>query len=163
MYFKYALAGGLPDDDPEGLQVCRDLQKKIGKNKDAHILCKPHFSDIEINALLRASKIILQKSWKEGFGLTVSEALWKSKPVIGGNTGGIPLQIINGKNGFLVNSVEEAVQKTKYLLKNPQKAEEMGKNGKEHVRQNFIITKHLLNHLNLYLNLETIPAKTVKL
>jgi trehalose synthase len=157
------LAGGLPHDDPEGLQVCKDLQKKIGKNRDAHILCKPHFSDLEINALQRASKIILQKSWKEGFGLTISEALWKSKPVIGGNTGGIPLQIINGKTGFLVNSVEEAAEKTKYLLKNPQKAEEMGKNGKEHVRQNFIITKQVMNHLILYLKLETIPAKIVQI
>lgn len=157
------LVGGLADDDPEGLQVCKDLQNKIGKNRDANILCKPHFSDLEINALQRASKIILQKSWKEGFGLTVSEALWKSKPVIGGNTGGIPLQIIDGKNGFLVNSVEEAAQKTKYLLRNPQKAEEMGKNGKEHIRQNFIITKQVMNHLILYLTLETIPAKLVQI
>jgi trehalose synthase len=157
------LAGGLAHDDPEGLQVCQDLQKSIGKNRDVHILCKEHFSDLEINALQRASKIILQKSWKEGFGLTVSEALWKSKPVIGGNTGGIPQQIIDGENGFLVNTVQEAARKTKYLLRNPEKAEEMGIKGKEHVRKNFIITKQVMNHLLLYLTLETIPGKLVQI
>ncbi len=157
------LAGGLAHDDPEGLQVCQDLQKSIGKNRDVHILCKEHFSDLEINALQRASNIILQKSWKEGFGLTVSEALWKSKPVIGGNTGGIPQQIIDGENGFLVNTVQEASKKTKYLLRNPEKAEEMGKKGREHVRKNFIITKQVMNHLLLYLTLDTIPGKLVQI
>ena len=157
------LAGGLAHDDPEGLQVCQNLQKSIGKNSDVYILCKEHFSDLEINALQRASKIILQKSWKEGFGLTVSEALWKSKPVIGGNTGGIPQQIIDGETGFLVNNVQEAARKTKYLLRNPEKAEEMGKKGKEHVRKNFIITKQVMNHLLLYLTLDSIPGKLVQI
>jgi trehalose synthase len=157
------LAGGLAYDDPEGLQVCQDLQKSIGKNSDVYILCKEHFSDLEINALQRASKIILQKSWKEGFGLTVSEALWKSKPVIGGNTGGIPQQITDGETGFLVNTVQEAAKKTKYLLRNPVKAEEMGKKGKEHVRKNFIITKQVMNHLLLYLTLDSIPGKLVQI
>jgi trehalose synthase len=157
------LARGLAHDDPEGLQVCQDLQNSIGKNRDVHILCKEHFSDLEINALQRASKIILQKSWKEGFGLTVSEALWKGKPVIGGNTGGIPQQIIDGENGFLVNTVQEAARKTKYLLRKPEKAKEMGNKGKEHVRRNFIITKQVMTHLLLHLTLETIPGKLVQI
>jgi trehalose synthase len=83
--------------------------------------------------------------------------------VIGGNTGGIPQQIIDGENGFLVNTVQEAARKTKYLLRNPEKAEEMGIKGKEHVRKNFIITKQVMNHLLLYLTLETIPGKLVQI
>jgi trehalose synthase len=100
---------------------------------------------------------------KEGFGLTVSEALWKEKPVLGGNTGGIPLQIINGVNGFLVNSINEAVERARFLLMNPLKAQEMGRAGREHVRKSFLVTRYVRDHLMLYLTLELIPKKLVQL
>lgn len=99
------LGGSLADDDPEGLEVHAKVLEAAQGRKDIHILLIPPFSDLEINALQRASTIVFQKSVKEGFGLTVAEALWKSKPVIAGATGGIPLQVKNGLTGFLVRTV----------------------------------------------------------
>ena len=92
---------------------------------------------------------MIQKSIKEGFGLTVTEALWKGKPVVAGNVGGIPLQLIDGKNGYLVNSIRECADRTVNLLKNPKLREEMGKFGVEHVRRNFLITRHLMDYIRL--------------
>ena len=157
------LAGGLASDDPEGQEVFQNVQKLAKGDRDAYILILPPESNFEINALQRASNIILQKSLKEGFGLTVSEALWKEKPVLGGNTGGIPLQIINGVNGFLVNSINEAVERARFLLMNPLKAQEMGRAGREHVRKSFLVTRYVRDHLMLYLTLELIPKKLVQL
>jgi len=157
------LAGGLASDDPEGQKVFQNVQRMVKGDPDAHILILPPEANLEINALQRSSKVVLQKSLKEGFALTVSEALWKERPVIGGNTGGIPLQIINGFNGFLVNSIEEAVERTRFLLRHPLKAQEMGKAGKEYVRKNFLITRHVRDYLMLYLTLELIPEKLIQL
>jgi len=109
--------------------------------------------DSEVSAFQRASDVALLKSIREGFGLSVTEALWKEVPVVGGNVGGIPLQVIDGETGFLVNTVEEAAEKTLYLLKNPEEAEEMGRKGKEHVKENFLITRHLKDYLKLFLRL----------
>ncbi|MHB8567016.1 MAG: glycosyltransferase [Nitrososphaerales archaeon] len=148
------LAGSLADDDPEGSEVHSKVAKAAEGRNDIHILLIPPFSDLEINAFQRASTIILQKSVKEGFGLTVSEALWKSKPVIAGATGGIPLQVRNGLTGFLVHSVEGAAYKMRYLLRNPEIASKMGENGREHVRQNFLITRHLTEYILMILSLE---------
>lgn len=159
---KLILAGGLASDDPEGQKVFQEVQSVSKGDEDIHLLVLPP-ADLDINALQRASDIILQKSLKEGFGLTVSEALWKEKPVIGGDTGGIPLQIINGMDGFLVNSIEEAADKVRFLIKNPKKAKQMGKIGKEHVRKNFLITRHVRDHLLMYLTLQLIPRKLVQL
>ncbi len=108
---------------------------------------------MEVNAFQRASDVALLKSIREGFGLTVTEALWKEVPAVGGNVGGIPLQIISDETGFLVNTVEEAAEKTLYLLKHTREAKEMGKKGKEHVKENFLITKHLKEYLKLFLSL----------
>jgi trehalose synthase len=105
--------------------------------------------DLEVNAFQRASNVILQMSIREGFGLTVSEGLWKSVPVVGRNVGGIPLQVINGSTGFLVNTTSEAAEITTYLLKNQEEAKKMGENGKEHVFRNFLITRHLKDYLRL--------------
>src|SRR5689334_13318368 len=102
-----------------------------------------------INALQRGAKIILQKSLKEGFGLTVAEALWKSKAVIGGNVGGIRLQVIDGETGFLVNTPQEAANRIEYLLQNPHIAKECGEKGKELVRQKFLITRELTDYLTV--------------
>lgn len=95
----------------------------------------------------------MQKSIREGFGLSVTEALWKGVPVVGGNVGGIPLQVIDGETGFLVNAVEEAAEKTSYLLKHPEEAKDMGEKGREHVLKNFLITRHLKDYLRLFINL----------
>ena len=95
---------------------------------------------------------IIQKSIREGFGLTVTEALWKEKPVVAGNVGGIPLQVIDGKNGYLINNINECSKRTIKLLKNPQLRGEMGKFGAEHVKKNFLITRELMDHIRLLKN-----------
>ncbi|MDH5713914.1 MAG: glycosyltransferase, partial [Candidatus Bathyarchaeota archaeon] len=108
---------------------------------------------LEVNAFQRATDVALLKSLREGFGMTVTEALWKEVPVVGGNVGGIPLQVIDGVTGFLVNTVGEAAEKTLYLLRNPEEAREMGEKGREHVLKNFLITKHLKDYLKLFVRL----------
>ena len=102
-----------------------------------------------INALQRAADVVLQKSTREGFGLTVTEAMWKGKPVIGGDTGGIRLQVINYHTGFLVNTPEGAALRIRYLFQQPDKIEEMGKKAKAFVRENFLMTRQLREYLTL--------------
>ncbi len=147
------LAGGFASDDPEGVEVYQECQRKAEGDEDIHILLLPPADEV-INALQRASTVILQKSKKEGFGLTVAEALWKGKPVIAGATGGIPLQVRNGLTGFLVRSVEGAAYKIRYLFRNPDFARKLGENGREHVRNNFLITRHLRDYLLIILAVE---------
>ena len=108
---------------------------------DIHILLLPPDAHKTINALQIISDIVLQKSLKEGFGLTVTEAMWKGKPVIGGNTGGIRLQVINHHTGFLVDTPDSAAQRIQQLLRDPEKLKEMGRKAKEYVRNNFLITR----------------------
>ena len=147
------LAGGTADDDPESAKVLSEVRDRAADNPDIHILLIPPGSDIEINALQRAATVIIQKSLKEGFGLTISEALWKSKPVVASAVGGIPLQIKNRFTGLLCYSVEGAAYALKQLLSNPEYANYLGKNGKEHVKQNFLITRHLKEYMLLFLAL----------
>jgi len=157
------LAGGVASDDPEGMGVYHEVMEKADGEEDIHVLLgSPPFSDIEINAFQRASTVIMQKSLKEGFGLVVSEGLWKGKPVIGGATGGIPLQIVNDVTGYLVHSVDGAAFKIANLLKNPELARRLGEDGKEHVRHNFLITRHLKDYLLIMLSLED-PSGTIRL
>ncbi len=144
------LAGGGATDDPEGEEVLREVRESAGDDHDIHILLLPPDAHLIINALQRASDIILQKSLKEGFGLTVTEAMWKGKPVIGGNTGGIRLQIVNHHTGFLVDTPEGAALRIQYLLQNPEKMMEIGQNAKEFVRENFLNTRHLREILSLF-------------
>ena len=141
------LAGGGASDDPEGAQVLAEVREAAGNDPDLHVLLLPNDAHLEINALQRASTIVIQKSTKEGFGLTVSEALWKGKPVIGGATGGIPLQILDGLNGYLINSPEGAAFRCRFLLNHPEVAAEMGRRGIEQVRQNFLLTRNLRDYL----------------
>jgi trehalose synthase len=143
------LAGGLADDDPEGKVVLDEVKEAAGQDPDIHILELPPNANIEINALQRAATIVLQKSIREGFGLTVSEAMWKGKPVIGGDTGGITVQILYYLTGYTVSSVEGAAFRIRYLLNNPQIARKMGADAKEYVRRNFLITRHLTDYLTL--------------
>lgn len=148
------LAGGGASDDPEGAQVLKEVQEKAGNDPDIHILLLPPFSDLEINALVRGSTIVFQKSIKEGFGLTVSEALWKKKPVIGGAVGGIRLQVLNGITGYLVHSPEGAARRASELLDNAELRERMGQNGHHHVKQNFLLTRHVKDYLLVMLGLD---------
>lgn len=148
------LISSMPPDDPEGWLYFERAARHAGEDYNIHLLTDlKGVGDLEVNAFQRASDVALLKSIREGFGLTVTEALWKEVPAVGGNVGGIPLQIINGETGFLVNTVEEATEKTLYLLKHPEEAKMMGKKGKEHVKENFLVTKHLKKYLNLFLSL----------
>jgi len=148
------LAGGTATDDPESAEVYSEVMKQAEGNPDIHVLLIPAESDIEINALQRAATIIIQKSLKEGFGLTISEALWKSKPVVASAVGGIPLQVKNQLTGLLCYSVEGAAYDLRQLLTNPEFAGWLGRNGREHVKQNFLITGHLKNYMLLFLALD---------
>jgi len=149
------LVGGSADDDPEGSQVLTEVRAAAEGNTDIIVLCLPPTSNIEINAIQRASTIILQKSLKEGFGLTVSEALWKGKPVIAGAVGGIPLQITHKYSGILTRTIEGTSYWMKRLLHEPAYAKKLGGNGREHVRENFLLTRHLRDYLLLALYLES--------
>lgn len=146
------LAGGTATDDPEGAAVLAEVQEKAKKDADIHILLLPQ-DDILVNALQRASDIIIQKSLKEGFGLTVSEALWKAKPVIASHVGGISLQISHKYSGLLCHSVEGAAFGIKQLLNSPEYAKKLGENGREHVKNNFLLTRHLRDYMLLFLSL----------
>lgn len=147
------LAGGGAPDDPEGEIILREVYEASKDDPDIHVLYLPSDAHKTINALQRASDIVLQKSLKEGFGLTVTEALWKNKPVIGGNCGGIRLQVINHHTGFLVETPEGAAERIRYLLQTPQVMKEMGKNGHRLAQDNFLITRHLRDYLTLIISL----------
>jgi len=144
------LAGGGATDDPEGAKVLAEVEEAVNNDADIFLLLLPPASDIEINALQRASTVILQKSLREGFGLTVAEGLWKAKPVIAGAVGGIPLQIVNKYSGLLTHTIEGTAFALKQLLQSPAYAKSLGGNGREHVRKNFLITRHLRDYLLLF-------------
>jgi trehalose synthase len=137
------LAGGGATDDPEGEAVLSEVREAARNDPDIRILLLPPTANLEINALQRAATIVLQKSIREGFGLTVAEAMWKGKPVLGGFAGGITVQIVYGMTGFTVNSVEGAAFRIQYLLDNPEVMARMGVDAREFVRRNFLITRHL--------------------
>ena len=145
------LAGAGAADDPEGAKVLAEVSEEVIDDKDIHVFT--NLSDIEINALQRTSSIILQMSLKEGFGLTVTEALWKGKPVLARPVGGIPLQIKDRYNGVLCHSTQEFSQWVRGLLHNKSHVDKMGANAREYVRSNFLITRHLRDHLLLFLSL----------
>ena len=144
------LVGSTATDDPEGEAILNEVKDYAAGDPDIIILLLPPDNHMEINALQRMSDIILQKSIKEGFGLTVSEAMWKEKPVIGGAVGGIPLQIVHGLTGFVVYSVEGAAYRIRQYLNNPEMAKEMGRTGKEYVRNNFLLTRQIRDYLSLW-------------
>jgi len=146
------LAGGGAADDPEGVAVFEEVKDRAGNDPDIHILLLPQ-NDIDINALQRASSVIIQKSLKEGFGLTVTEALWKAKPVVASNVGGIPLQIKNKYSGLLCYSIDGAAFAIKQLLNSPSYAKKLGENGREHIKNNFLLTRHLRDYMLLFLSL----------
>ncbi len=148
---RLALIGSLAHDDPEGIEFLEKVKNYASNDPEIHILTNlDGVADLEVNAFQQVSDIVLQKSLREGFGLTIAEALWKETPVIGGNVGGIKLQIENGINGFLVNSIDETVEKILYLLANPSIAKKMGKKGYEKIKNEFLLTHHLEKYLDLF-------------
>ncbi len=146
-----ALVGSMASDDPEGWDYYDKTVRHAGEDYDIRIL--HNFQGVggrEVNAFQTAADVVIQKSIREGFGLTVTEAMWKRKPVIGGDVGGIPLQIIDGETGFLVGSVEECADKVLHLLEHPIEADRMGQAGREHIRNHFLSTHHLADYLRLF-------------
>ena len=145
------LAGGGATDDPEGDEVLAEVKAAAMGDLDIHVMLLPSDAHRTINGLQRISDIVLQKSTKEGFGLTVTEAMWKGKPVIGGEVGGICLQVHNHHTGFLVNTPEGAALRIRYLLTRRDKLEEMGRKARQFILENFLITRHVREYLTLML------------
>jgi trehalose synthase len=147
------LAGGGATDDPEGKEVLDEVIGAAAGDPDIHVIYLPPGSDIQINALQRVSAVVLQKSLREGFGLTVAEALWKAKPVIASAVGGIPLQIAHKYSGILTHSIDGTVHYLKQLLNEPEYAKRLGINGRERIKNNFLITRHIRDYLLMFLSL----------
>jgi trehalose synthase len=150
---RLVLAGGSADDDPEGAEVLAEVREAVGVDPDVHLLLLPPTANVEINALQRAATIVLQKSIREGFGLTVTEAMWKGKPVIGGETGGITSQVIHGKTGYTVNSPEGAAFYIKHLFNDLELMAAIGRQAKEYARHRFLITRQLQDYLGVMIHL----------
>ena len=149
-----ALVGSMASDDPEGWDYYERTIRHAGEDYDVHILHNLHgVGNVEVNAFQNAADVVIQKSTREGFGMVVTEALWKGKPVIGGNVGGIPLQVIDGKTGYLVDNSLMCAERCYHLLQHPDEAKAMGQAAREHVRDNFLITEHLKNYLKLFTKL----------
>lgn len=151
------LIGGMATDDPEGLLYFEKTARHATEDPDIHLLLTDlkGMKDLEVNALQRASQVVLQMSTREGFGLTVAEALWKGVPVVARKVGGIPLQIVDGHDGFLVDTVEQAAERAMWLLTNKSMALQMGASGKEQVRNNFLIISHVRDYMQLFNDLIT--------
>jgi trehalose synthase len=148
------LAGSMATDDPEGFHYWELAEAAAGNDPNIHLLSNiQQVGSVQINAFQRAADVVVQKSLREGFGLTVSEGLWKGRPVIGGRCGGITLQIEDGVDGFLVDSVEDCAKRTLDLLHDPARADEMGASGREHVRHSFLSTRELEDWLRLFASL----------
>ncbi|MEJ2360337.1 MAG: glycosyltransferase [Gammaproteobacteria bacterium] len=148
-HLQLVLAGGGATDDPEGEAVLNEVEAAAKGDPDIHVLLLPADAHRDVNALQRAADIVIQKSIREGFGLTVTEGLWKGKPVIGGDVGGIRLQVINYHTGFLVNTPEGAALRVRYLLNQPETIKVMGDKARDFVRDNFLITRHLREYLTM--------------
>jgi trehalose synthase len=157
------LVGGSATDDPEGAEVLAECRARAEGERDIHVVELPPTANLEINALQRASTVILQKSLREGFGLTVSEALWKGKPVIAGAVGGIPLQVTHRYSGILTHTVDGTAYWIKQLLNAPDFAQRLGANGREHVRHNFLLTRHLRDYMLLFLYLDHLGESLISL
>lgn len=144
---KLILLGNIVQSDEEGHEIYEELITNIREIPDVQVLSIQ--SNFLVNALQREADVIIQKSIREGFGLTVSESMWKQTPVVASNVGGIPYQVIDGKTGYLVNNIDECASRVVKLLKNPKLAQEMGKNGKDYVKTHFLITRQLEDYVKL--------------
>jgi trehalose synthase len=150
-----ALVGSMASDDPEGWDFFNATIAHADGDPDVHILNNfNNVGAIEVNAFQSHADVVVQKSTREGFGLTVSEAIWKARPFIGGNVGGIPLQVEDGVTGFLVETVEQCAQRSLELLEDPALGKSLGKRGKEHVRSHFLTPRYLRDYLRIFGELE---------
>lgn len=153
------MIASMASDDPEGWSWYERLARRAGEDWDIHILSNLNgVGSIEVNAFQRAARVVIQKSTREGFGLVVSEALWKGRPVVAGNVGGIPLQVEDGKTGFLVNNTPECAEKVGWLLREPAMADQMGEKGIEYVRERFLTTRYLRDYLRMFVDLSDSEA-----
>ncbi|MBS3792193.1 glycosyltransferase [Candidatus Bipolaricaulota bacterium] len=146
---RLVLLGAMATDDPEGPKVYESVVEKSKGRDDIIVINKE--SDILVNVLQRVSSVVLQKSLKEGFGLTVTEALWKSTPVVASDVGGIPLQVTDGETGFLVDpeDYEEVTDRILEILEDPELGAKLGGSAHRNVKEHFLITRHLLNWLEV--------------
>ena len=145
------LAGSMALDDPEGWEIYRQIQETAKKDPHIHLFTNlTGVGNVEVNAFQRLSNVVIQKSLREGFGLVVSETLWKKTPVVAGRAGGIPLQLQGGVGGYLVDSVEECAEKMLRLLRNPEEGELLGARGRALVRDRFLLTRLIADELRLY-------------
>jgi trehalose synthase len=145
-----ALLGQMALDDPEGWAMYSDIVAETQADPDIHVLTNfTGIGNIEVNAFQCCSNVVLQKSLKEGFGLVVSETLWKGTPVVAGRAGGIPLQMPQGTGGYLIDNIDECVEKTVRLLRDPRESQELGMLGRRHVKEHFLITRLLADELRL--------------
>jgi len=160
---KLVLAGGEATDDPEGPRILAEVMEAANGEPDIQVLLLPSDAHHEVNALQRAADIIVQKSTREGFGLTVTEAMWKGKPVIGGAAGGIVLQLQDYNTGFLVHSPEGCAFRIRYLLHRPELARRMGQLAREFVRQHFLITRHIRDYLTLVTLVDNPGSRIIEL
>lgn len=148
------MIASMATDDPEGWHYYEKTSRHAAGDRDIHLLSNfEGVGNLEVNAFQRSADVVVQKSIREGFGLVVSEALWKGKPVVGGKAGGIPIQIIDGVDGYLIETVEECADRILKLLADGKKREEMGVAGREHVRKNFLSPRQLVDYLELFLEL----------
>jgi trehalose synthase len=147
------LAGGGADDDPEGTEVLAEVRAKARGRRDISVLLLPPDAHLVINALQRRAAIVVQKSLREGFALTVSEALWKRRAVVASAVGGIPLQVLHERTGLLVRSVEGCAYQLTRLLRNPALRRRLGREGREHVRDNFLHPREARDYLAIFAHL----------
>jgi trehalose synthase len=149
-----ALLGQMALDDPEGWDLYETILSQTVGDPDIHVLTNfTGIGNMEVNAFQCCSSVVLQKSLREGFGLVVSEALWKGTPVVAGRAGGIPMQMPEGTGGYLVDSIDDCVEKTVRLLRDPREAQELGTSGRRHVKEQFLITRLLADELRLLASL----------
>jgi len=149
------LIASMANDDPEGWEYYEKTARHAGEDYDIYLLSNLNgVGNLEVNAFQRASDVIIQKSLREGFGLVITEALWKGKPVVAGNVGGIPLQVDNRRTGYLVGDISECAKRVIHLLKDLEIAKKMGISGKEYVRKNFLITRLLKDYLSSFNSLK---------
>jgi trehalose synthase len=150
-----ALVGSMATDDPEGWEFFNSTLEYAQGDPDIKILNNlNNVGAIEVNAFQSQSDVVIQKSTREGFGLTVSEALWKARPFIGGDVGGIPLQVQDGTTGYLVSSAEECAERSLKILREPDLGKQLGRAGKEHVRKHFLTPRLLRDWLGIFKGLQ---------
>ncbi len=149
-----AMLGHLAMDDPQGMEMYQATGKAAGNDPDVHMYTNfTAASSIEVNAFQRSSDVVIQKSIREGFGLVVAEAQWKSSAVVAGRAGGIPMQLKNGKGGYLVDSIEECAEKVLQLLENPGQAKAMGARGRRYIRKHYLTPRLMADELKLLASL----------